>query len=310
MRKQNSNNLPQDISSDAPLFSTGAIQKSLGIIGKIVTPSALVVALLYYFGWTRTYALYSAFGIDQSLLQFTTQDYLLRSIQIALGSVSVILMITLALIWVHYGLNRLRSVNQTWLTRIARLICIASFTLVVISYLLPQSSANYPSVSVLTPLFWTAGVALLVYGLSILAQLKMVRGEDGKKMPFLQMFPEWLRNWSMGLIAMLLIVGIFSTASISAKMLGQAQAEAIKANPSILPAVIVYSQKPLTLEGAGITTETIGEDPETFRYRYQGLRFFVRSGGKYFLLPNFWKKDVSFTIILSESDSIRVEVAP
>ncbi|MDO9301159.1 MAG: hypothetical protein Q7T89_07240 [Anaerolineales bacterium] len=310
MRKPSSNKLPQDKSSDAPLFSTGAIQKSLETIGKVVAPSALLAALLYYFGWARTSALYSAFGIDQSLVQFTTQDYLLRSTQIALGSVSVILMITLALIWSHYGLNRLKNFNRTWLTRIASLICIASFILVVVSYLLPQSGAIYQSVSVLIPLFWTVGVALLVYGLFTLAQLKTVREKDGKETPFLQTFPEWLRNWSIGVIALLLIVGIFSTTSISAKMQGQAHAAAIKANPSILPAVTVYSQKPLMLEGAGITTETISEDPDTFRYRYQGLRFLVRSGGKYFLLPNLWKKDVSFAIILSESDSIRVEVAP
>jgi hypothetical protein len=151
---------------------------------------------------------------------------------------------------------------------------------------------------------------LLVYGLSILAQLKMVRGKNGKEMPFLQIFPEWLRNWSIGIIALLLTVGIFSTTSIFAKMQGQAHAEAIKANPSILPAVTLYSQKPLMLEGIGITLETIGEDPETFRYRYQGLRFLVLSGGRYFLLPNFWEKNTSFAIILSESNSVRIEVAP
>ncbi len=310
MKKQRSNSPPQDTNSDTPPFSTGAILKSLEAMGKVVAPSALLAALLFYFGWVRTNALYSAFGIDQSLLQFTTQDYLLRSIQIALGSVSVFLMITLAVIWIHYGLNRLRNFNRAWLMWIARLISIISFGLVIVSYLLPQTSANYHSVSVLIPLFWTVGVALLVYGLSTLAQLKTVLSADGKDMPFLQTFPEWLRNWSAGLIIALLIVGTFSTTSIFANIQGQSHAEAIKTNPSNLPAVTIYSQKPLMLEGAGISVETIGKDPDTFRYRYQGFRFLVRSGGKYFLVPNLWENDVSYAIILPESDSIRVEVSP
>ena len=310
MRKPNSNNPPQDPGSVPALFSTGAIQKSLETVGKVVAPSALAAALLYYFGWARTNALYSAFGIDQSLLQFTTQDYLLRSVQVALGSMSALLMVLLALIWVHYGLERLRNSNPTWLRWVANLICVSSVVFIVTSYLLPQTDLNFQPVSILIPLLWSTGVALLVYGLYILAQLKTVRDKDGKETLFLQTFPEWLRNWSMGLITLLLIVGIFSTTSIFAKMQGQAHAEAIKANPSVLPAVTVYSQKPLMLEGAGITVETISEAPETFRYRYQGLRFLVRSGGRYFLLPELWEKDVSFSIILSESDSIRVEVAP
>lgn len=310
MRKPNSSNPPQDPASIPPLFSTGAIQKSLEVMGKVVAPSALVAALLYYFGWARTNALYSAFGIDQSLLQFTTQDYLLRSIQVALGSMSALLTVALVLIWVHYGLNQLRSSNPTWLRWIANLICISSVVLIITSYLLPQTDLNFQPVSILIPLFWTVGVALLIYGLSILAQLKTVRDKDRKETLFLETFPEWLRNWSVGLIALLLIVGIFSTTSIFAKMQGQAHAEAIKSNPSVLPAVTVYSKTPLMLEGAGVTTETINEDPDTFCYRYHGLRFLVRSGEKYFLLPNLWTKDVSFAIILPEADGIRVEVAP
>lgn len=288
----------------------GAIQKSLEVMGKVVAPSALIAALLYYFGWARTNALYSALGIDQSLLQFTTQEYFLQSIQTTLGSASIIMMAALALIWLHHGLNRLKDLNRTWLIWIASLISITSFVLVIISYLIPQTSSNYQPVSILIPLLWTVGVALLLYGLSILAQLKMARDAEGKKIPFSETFPEWLRNWSTGLIAILLIVGTFSTTSIFAKMQGQAHAEAIKANPGILPAVTVYSQKPLMLEGAGITVKTIGDDPDTFRYRYQGLRFLVLSRGKYFLLPSHWKDGVSSAILLTDSEGIRVEVSP
>jgi hypothetical protein len=300
MRKPKNSNPAQDPSSEPAPFSTSTIQKSLEVIGKVVAPSAVLVALLFYFGWVRTNALYSAFGIDQSLLQFTTQDYLLRSIQVALGSVSTFLMAALALIWGHYGLRRLKNINQPWFIRITSLICIASFSLVVISYLLPQDKA----VSILTPLLWTIGVAFLVYGLATLSQTKWLHGAS-----FLHTLPEWLRSWSVGIIIALLIVGAFSTTSIFARMQGQAQAETIKKNPGILAAVTVYSRMPLMLEGTGISVDMISEDADTFRYRYQGLRFFVRSGGNYFLLPSIWKNKESHAIILSESDKIRVEVS-
>ncbi len=307
MKKRDSNNPLQDVTGDAPSLSTVPIQKTLEAAGKIVAPSAFIAALLYYFGWARTNALYSAFGIDQSLLQFSTQDYFLRSIQITLGSISVLLMSTLGLIWGHHGLSRLGTVSRVWHIRIISLLGITGFALLIASYLIPQTGA---SVFILIPSFWTVGVILLVYCFSILSKLKMVCGPNGKDMPFLDTFPRWLRNWSMGLIAALLIVGIFSTASISAKMQGQAQAEAIKKNPGILPAITVYSQKPLLLEGVGITVEEIGSGQDTFHYKYQGLRFLVRSGGRYFLMPHIWENDVSYAIILAESDGIRIEVSP
>src|SRR6267378_186694 len=40
----------------------------------------LIAAFLYYFGWTRTDALWRSLGIDQSVMGFSTQDYVLRSI--------------------------------------------------------------------------------------------------------------------------------------------------------------------------------------------------------------------------------------
>ncbi len=208
-------------------------------------------------------------------------------------------MLALGLIWAHHGLSRLRNSDRAWFTRIVGLLGVTGVALLLASYLIPQTI--YQSVSVLIPSFWTVGVALLVYCLSILSQLKMTRGSNGKEISWLETFPRWLRNWSVGLIATLLVVGVFSTASISAKIQGQAHAEVIKKNPGALPSVTVYSQKPLMLEGAGITMEEIGSDKDTFRYKYQGLRFLVRSGGRYFLLPHLWENDVSYAIVLAES---------
>jgi len=49
----------------------------------VVTPFATLTGLLYYFGWVRTNAIYSHFGIDANLLAYSLQDYLVRSAGVA-----------------------------------------------------------------------------------------------------------------------------------------------------------------------------------------------------------------------------------
>ncbi|MGB6162848.1 MAG: hypothetical protein WCF33_16725 [Pseudonocardiaceae bacterium] len=55
----------------------------LTIIGAITSQLAVVTALLYYFGWVRTYYSLSYFGVDPSLTGYGTVDYILRSIVVA-----------------------------------------------------------------------------------------------------------------------------------------------------------------------------------------------------------------------------------
>jgi hypothetical protein len=45
----------------------------------LVAPPTLITALALFFGWTRISTQVSYFGIDPTLVGFSTQDYLLRS---------------------------------------------------------------------------------------------------------------------------------------------------------------------------------------------------------------------------------------
>ena len=45
-----------------------------------MAPTSAVTALLYYFGWARTSVQAQQMGLDDSLLGYSTQDYLLRSL--------------------------------------------------------------------------------------------------------------------------------------------------------------------------------------------------------------------------------------
>ena len=66
--------LQSDASAEASLH------QALRTIGSVVAPTTLLTALLFYFGWVSVSVQSRYFGFDASLLEFSTQDYLLQSI--------------------------------------------------------------------------------------------------------------------------------------------------------------------------------------------------------------------------------------
>ena len=65
---------------DSASFLAADARKLLGLIAGIVAPATLLTALAYYFGWRRERAFAGYFGIDPSVLGFSTSDYILRSV--------------------------------------------------------------------------------------------------------------------------------------------------------------------------------------------------------------------------------------
>jgi hypothetical protein len=84
----------------------------LAIVGTIASQTALITGLLYYFGWAREQSTLTYFGLDTSLVDYSTADYVLRSVNVAftpivrvalaalvlLGRVSRILIISCSMI--------------------------------------------------------------------------------------------------------------------------------------------------------------------------------------------------------------------
>ena len=67
-----------------PRHREGAKDNSLGaaadFVTHVVAPASLLTAILYYFGYVRELALFGYFGVDLGSLQFSTTDYLVRSV--------------------------------------------------------------------------------------------------------------------------------------------------------------------------------------------------------------------------------------
>ena len=55
--------------------STSGRPQRTRILGAVVAPTTLLTALLFYFGWSRAYWFYIYFGVNSTLLDLTTRDY-------------------------------------------------------------------------------------------------------------------------------------------------------------------------------------------------------------------------------------------
>src|SRR5687767_11995280 len=67
-------------------------------ITSIGSPIALATALLFYFGWIRSEEQARAFGADASVFAMSTQDYVLRSVNVLFFPLILMLMVCLLLL--------------------------------------------------------------------------------------------------------------------------------------------------------------------------------------------------------------------
>ena len=61
----------------------------------------LITALAYYFGYRREQAFADFFGIDPSALGFTTNDYVLRSVDALFVPVTVVLLVAFGAVFLQ-----------------------------------------------------------------------------------------------------------------------------------------------------------------------------------------------------------------
>ena len=61
--------------------SAARFERIVRVVGAIVAPITVLTALMFYFGWVYTNALFQHFGIEAPVLEFSNQDYILRNAQ-------------------------------------------------------------------------------------------------------------------------------------------------------------------------------------------------------------------------------------
>jgi hypothetical protein len=286
--------------------SPAAIRGFLEKLSLVITPSTLVIALAYWFGWKLTNARSAYFGIDSSTLGFSTTDYLLRSADAAFVPIAIVLLAVLTAIMLHGSVQRAvtarRGVNAV--KRGARGGAIAGAVLtffgvwamfkplpVVTSYLVP-------------PVILGLGPALTAYSVWVLRHAQAGNSEKPH-----HAVPAWERSGYV-IAAMIALLGVFWTSSLYAAALGRGRAEVLAGNLSGQPAVTVFSVKSLGMDAVGVTVSVISSATSAYRFRYSGLRLLIHSANKYFLVNSGWSREHGVAIVLDDTPDIRLEFAP
>ena len=309
------------------LISEGAVDKlseTLVSLAKSIGFPTIIAALFYYLGLARVQAIYAHFGIDQSILKFTMQDYLVKSVIASFEPIRWVLVLGFAGLWINYWIgNSITAINQDradakagdqnknkikrlqWLVRF---ILIAGIIALLTGLFFVLSGRAFNPFIVTSS--WMLGVGLLSYCAYLGIKLRKALDESGAPKSWLSDVPEVVLKTSSTIIIILLIFSAFWFISFYAQVIGDWEAGYLVKNIKNVPCVEIYSQKPLNLIGQDITFEQVSTEENAYQYHYSGLRFLLYSSSKYFLLPMNWSRQDPRAIIIEDNENVRVEVAP
>lgn len=269
---------------------------SLDVLLGALAPVTVVTALLVHVGSVRNRAFYGYFGIDQSLLQPSIQDYVLRSVDVTFGAVLRLVAAVLVFIVVDRGLVRLQEWSRSTVVRRVNPLLLTVWSIMSVVGLLSALGVGN-GLGIPPPV--AAGI--LAVGAAVVLRLGpgiLARNDDTLGRPASVTFYA------------VLVLALFWAATLYAQDLGQRNAETLDTDPSSLPVVTIFTNQYLDLPGSRISpTATPGQDGRT-HYRYSGLALLTHSNGTWFLItgryPGSYRSSV---VVLPESADIRVEVA-
>lgn len=309
--------------------------------GRLVALTSVLAALFYYFGFARSKALFLHFGIDLSILNFQTTDYILLSIEGMTQPLIWILTTLLVLIGLHALLMRWISQPRAGppgrrAALLWKAILVLGIALMVAEWGLTGYAGKLVELygdagRLLYPASWTLSCALMAYALWLadttapeaepgrpavdprIALPEAVIAKLAKARPARPADVSGARRLSLWVLAGLLLYGLFWLVAIAANVAGKARAEYIANYLDDQPSVVLYSEKDLHLQASGVREDVSCPTADSCWRTYSGLRLLVRADHKYFLLPANWKKGQAgqaMTIIIPEADTLRIEVAP
>jgi len=279
------------------------LKLTLEYVGLLIAPTTLLTALAFYFGWALTSARSLYFGIDPSTLDYSTQDYVLRSTDALFVPLTAIVIAGLVAIGFH-------ALMTSWIAsgrqlRLLRFFIGLGILFALTLFLIGVGvvfGLGFPRHYLLRPMSPGVGAVALLYMLWLWAQLSRSewRAPPSSRGVF---------TAAVAFVLSLALLSAFWTTSSYAKVEGGKRAARLAENLTSRPRVIVLSAKRLLLNGLGITEAKLHAD-SPYRFRYSGLRLLVRSNHRYFLVSDRWSRSHGVAIVLPESDNLRFEFRP
>lgn len=270
----------------------------------IIAPlTTVATALSFWFGWTMTTTRTAYFGIDQSLLEYSTVDYLLRSADALIVPAIFILLIVIVCVGIHAVTATVirRGVALGYLQIGAAFVLLigALFTSVGVRMIFEELPFATPFL--FEPVALGGGIAVGAYAFWVLR--RTVLGDQR-----LRRLPMWEK---LGYVAVVLLVvlALFWACSSYAGALGTGRSRDYARDLENRPSVTIYSLHSLAL-GSSVREERLPGPESKYGFKYTGLKFVTLSANKYFLLPADWSRDAGAAIILEENPEYRVEFEP
>ena len=302
----------RETTGPGPLDPTRSFRATLRGLGTVVAPTSAVTALLYYFGWSRTTIQAHELGIDDSLLGYSTQDYLLRSMSSMLAPLVIGLLATLVGLLLHAavmawarraggseGGAAIEGEARRPLRRVVLGIATVGLASLAVggAGTLVRDSSDF--VYVASPVSVTVGIVLVLYAANLYRKFLM-RGDAASAANELQ----GVRLLASGSVVMLLMVSLFWNVSHYAAVKGRNLAATVERLLPGQPSVVVYSAKRLYLQPPIVETRL---DPENaaYNFAYTGLKLLFRSDHKYFLRPSDPSSEAN--VVLPDGLDIRLE---
>lgn len=285
----------------------------LPTLGAVAAPPTAVIGIAYYFSVKRQETLAHHFGIDNSLLGYSTQDYLLRGADAIFLLLLFSALVGLVAIQLHLAVMRAHDGPHTvWLMRVSVALRVVGAVLLVAGLAAVFRPLPVEPHFVLRSLSFGIGIVLIAYGVYLAGTLRS--GSAGSERSGRAGREEsgdssWMSSVSVVLVAVVLLLSVFWTTKDLAQALGRDQARDLERALATRPAAVVYSDRRLHIDASDVTeTRLAGEDG--YRFRYAGLRLLVRSGGNYFLVPDSWSRSDGVVVVLPDTDMLRVEFSP
>ncbi len=279
---------------------TTALPRVLKIFSTVVAPTTLLTALLLYFGRMHATGLFRYLGVQYSVLDLTAQDYLVRSADGMIPPLVVVAGATVLALWIREVL--IRVVPQDSRRRIDLVLgpLLAVTGLVLVGLAIADTTQNgqvFPTFPEARGLGLSIGALLLAFAARLVRSLLPTPQPPGA----VAMMAEWAAVFAP------VSVGLFWAVGTYAVGVGETRGRQLGAAPPDLYAVTLYSEKSLSLTAPGVT-ETPCQNPDAaYRFRYDGLRMVVQSGGQYLLLPSGWSPETGAALLIPRASGVRLE---
>lgn len=294
----------QPVPAAAPAESPAGLGVLKGVVA-LLPPITLITALMFYFGWARTYSEARALHADASLFGYTTQDYLLRSVDSLYFPLIVLTAIALVFLLVHQRVQRQlrRAAPDPRFVVAGTSLLVAGVALLAygIAYSVALYRVGNRVLDLTGPLALGAGVLLAAYGGWLRSRAARTRQVDEA--------PSWERAVGAGLLLAIAALSLFWAVGNYAAWRGLDLAAAVSASYRSRPAVEVFSKQRLGIDAVGVTERALPGPNQLYAYAYSGLYLLDHSGGRYFLIPDGWDQPGGETLVLLPDDSsLRLEV--